>query len=64
MRPPWVARRSCGWIAAAETAEEAGAVLEIHKVDALPGRQHLVTIEGAVVPGRTPASPPRAEPGW
>jgi len=59
MAGSWAASCSCGWVAVAETLDEAGALVEAHSEQIIKGTPHAITITGAVdEPRRRRRRPP------
>jgi hypothetical protein len=54
MAGSWAASCSCGWVAVAETLDEAGALVEAHAEQATKRTPHSITIKGSA-----PARPRR-----
>ncbi len=48
MAAPWAVSCSCGWVAVAETLDEASALVEVHAEQATRSTSHAVTIKGNV----------------
>lgn len=46
MASPWAVSCSCGWVAVAETLDEAGALIEVHAGQATTRTKHAITIQG------------------
>jgi len=46
MASPWAVSCSCGWVAVAETLDEAGALIEVHAGQATRSTKHAITIKG------------------
>ena len=60
MAAPWVVSCSCGWVAVAETLNEAVALVEAHADRREEPTLHVITIRGAMnpeAPRRPPAIP-------
>jgi hypothetical protein len=59
MAGSWAASCSCGWVAVAETLDEAGALVEAHAEQVTKNTTHAITIKGAVdEPRRRRRRPP------
>jgi hypothetical protein len=55
----WAASCSCGWVAVAETLDEAGALVEAQAEQVTKNTTHAITIKGAVdEPRRRRRRPP------
>ena len=52
MAAPWVVSCSCGWVAVAETLNEAVALVEAHADRREEPTLHVITIRGIVNPKR------------
>ena len=50
MAAPWVVSCSCGWVAVAETINEAVALVEAHADRREEPTLHIITIRGAMTP--------------
>jgi hypothetical protein len=48
MAGSWAASCSCGWVAVAETLDEAGALVEAHAEQATKRTPHTIMITGSV----------------
>jgi hypothetical protein len=46
MALPWAISCSYGWVAVAETLDEAGALVKVHAGQATRSTQHVITIKG------------------
>ena len=46
MASPWAVSCSCGWVAVAETLDEAGALIEVHAGQVTMSTKHAITIQG------------------
>jgi hypothetical protein len=46
MASPWAVSCSCGWVAVAETLDEAGALIEVHAGQATMSTKRATTILG------------------
>jgi hypothetical protein len=61
MAVPWVVSCSCGWVAVAETINEAVALVEAHADRREEPTLHVITIRGAMTP--RPRDDRRPSPG-
>jgi hypothetical protein len=61
MAVPWVVSCSCGWVAVAETINEAVALVEAHADRREEPTLHVITIRGAMNP--RPRDDRRPSPG-
>jgi hypothetical protein len=67
MVPPWIATCICGWLGSGRTLEEAVAIIQTHKIDAMPGPRHYITLKGDLGqpgPEAPPDPTPRPEATW
>ena len=66
--PPWIVTCICGWLGTARTLEEAVMLIQTHKIEAMPGPRHYITLKGALGPPERDIPPddpaPRPESTW